>query len=391
MVIVAEHYLPGFRAGGPIRSIASLVDYFGHEIDFFVISRDRDAGLSQAYALPKSDDTGWVGVGKARVRYLSPRELNVRTLAGIINRVKPDAIYLNSVFAKLSRAVLLGRRLRLIDATNVLLAPRGELSPGALAIRGFKKRLFILASRVIGLHDGVTIHASTSLEQSEIRQVWRSKSILVAQNLTSSVAASATGLQKEPGSARFVYLSRIAPKKNLRFALDLLHQVDGNIELDIFGPISDARYWSECERAIAKLPSNVVVQYRGCVDPSEVVRTLATYHFFLLPTASENFGHAIVEALAAGCVPVISDQTPWGSLAAHGAGWTLRLDVEDWRRTLSHCIHMGDSEYSRLRASALEYVADIVGPQASVAHQQMLQSILPTAHQRLQSSSEASK
>jgi len=39
------HYLPGFRAGGPTRSIANLVEWLGDEYRFAIISLDRDCPL----------------------------------------------------------------------------------------------------------------------------------------------------------------------------------------------------------------------------------------------------------------------------------------------------------------------------------------------------------
>jgi glycosyltransferase involved in cell wall biosynthesis len=52
---------------------------------------------------------------------------------------------------------------------------------------------------------------------------------------------------------------------------------------------------------------------------------LTAHHLFCLPTQGENFGHAIFEALAAGRPVLISDQTPWRSLAKRKAGWDIPL------------------------------------------------------------------
>ena len=51
-----------------------------------------------------------------------------------------DLVYLNSVFSPLFTMLpLLSQRLRLIPCRPILLAPRGELAPGALAIKPLKK------------------------------------------------------------------------------------------------------------------------------------------------------------------------------------------------------------------------------------------------------------
>src|SRR4029077_18366186 len=121
----------------------------------------------------------------------------------------------------------------------------------------------------------------------------------------------------------FVFLSRITRKKNLHIALELLQQVDGSVTFDIYGPVIDPAYWRECVAVIERMPPNVAVTYRGAIAHDDVASALSGYHFFLLPTASENFGHAIVEALAAGCPLVTSDQTPWTALRQRGIGWDL--------------------------------------------------------------------
>ena len=60
---LAPHYLPGFKAGGPIRSIANLAAELGDEIDFRIVARSqyraitlggiRSTGLSAALGLAK--------------------------------------------------------------------------------------------------------------------------------------------------------------------------------------------------------------------------------------------------------------------------------------------------------------------------------------------------
>ena len=47
---------------------------------------------------------------------------------------------------------------------------------------------------------------------------------------------------------------------------------------------------------------------------------------FFLPSFSENFGHAINEALSVGVPVLISDKTPWRNLQEKGMGWDLSLD-----------------------------------------------------------------
>src|ERR1019366_8134603 len=74
VLVMADHYLPGTKGGGPIRSIANLVDALGEEIDFRIVTRDRDLGDGAPY--PSVTPNTWMEVGKARVVYLSPERLS---------------------------------------------------------------------------------------------------------------------------------------------------------------------------------------------------------------------------------------------------------------------------------------------------------------------------
>jgi glycosyltransferase involved in cell wall biosynthesis len=71
------------------------------------------------------------------------------------------------------------------------------------------------------------------------------------------------------------------------------------------------------------------VTYRGEASPERVIETFSGYDFFLFPTLGENYGHVIFEALAGGCIPIISDQTPWQDLGEQKVGAVLSLGKKE--------------------------------------------------------------
>ena len=50
VLVAIDWYLPAYRAGGPIRSIANLVAALGDEIDFRIVCGNRDLGESEDLA-----------------------------------------------------------------------------------------------------------------------------------------------------------------------------------------------------------------------------------------------------------------------------------------------------------------------------------------------------
>ena len=350
IVVVADHYLPGWKAGGPIRSLSNLVAELGDEFDFRVVTRDRDRDDSEPYPGVALDS--WVTVGKAGVFYGTPTTLSPRRLNRIIAEAKPQLVYLNSVFSRLAMAYLAARRLQRAKPA-VVINPRGELDPGAMSIKPLRKKVYLTAARFLGFFSRVHWHASTVDESRYIKSRIRGADALVATNLPMRPPQEPLpALKKLPGSARFVFIARVGRKKNLPFLLDSLRRVRGEVELGIYGRKLDPE-WPLVERIIDKLPDHVRATYGGAPPHEQVDHILGDAHFYALPTLAESFGHSIYEALSAGRPIVISDRTPWRGLADVRAGWDLSLtDQEAWVNALQLCVDMDQGAYDAMSHGA---------------------------------------
>lgn len=326
-------YLPGYKSGGPVRSISNMVAQLGDEFDFRIVTSDRDSLDEVPYAGVVVD--AWNQVGKAQVYYLSPRNRSMLALARLFSDTPYDLLYLNSFFNPVfTRRPLLARRLGLLPAKPVVIAPRGEFSPGALFLKHWKKGPYRWFASAIGLYRDLTWHASSEREAADIRHamVGTAQRIVVASDLPrlsdeeEVTYGSLTREREEP--LRIIFLSRITPMKNLDFALRVLVRVNIPVHFAICGPIEDRSYWRQCEGLMGDLPSNISVRYEGAVDHSQVATVLETHDLFFLPTRGENYGHVIMESLLAGTPVLIADTTHWRDLEQAGVGWDLPLDNE---------------------------------------------------------------
>jgi glycosyltransferase involved in cell wall biosynthesis len=362
ILILADWYLPGYKAGGLVTALANLADSIGDVFDLYVFTRDRD--LTDRGPYPAIRQGEWQPVGRARVLYTS--DLSFAHLRRRISEVSPSIIYLNSFFSPLVIKTLCLRKLGLLPNCAIVLAPRGELSPGALQIKPAKKRLYKHAALRAHLCSGVLWHACSELEAghiaSELRGDGRKQPcIRVASDLPNRDWARATRARsrnKQASGARFLFISRISPIKNLLFALGELSRLTGRIAFHIFGPIDDHAYWAKCLKRIQSLPGNITVHYGGTIPRALVPRVVSDFDFFLLPTAGENFGYAILEAMASGCPVIVSDRTPWRDLSDWNAGWALALDDRPaWGPVLQQCVEMGPGPYAAMSSRAREFVA----------------------------------
>lgn len=352
VLAVLQYYLPGDRSGGPVRSLEAWAACLGEELDISVVCLDRDLGEDHPY--PEAENGGWVDVGHSRVRYLPPRRLGFGDAGRVVGECRPDVLYVNSVFTVPFGLAFIVAARRLVPDAEIIVAPRGQLCPGALGLKRAKKEIFLRAALVAGLFRGVRWQASAGAEAEDLRTVLGpDASVWVAPNLRLARPPPEQPPAKQAGVLRAIFVSRISPKKNLLFALDVLGRVTGRIELTVAGPVDDPAYWSQCEQRIRALPPHVTVRYVGALPNSGVAPMLASHHVLLLPTLSENYGHVILEALEAGTPVVISDRTPWRGLEGIGAGWDLPLDdIAGFVSAVQACVDLDDDGFRRLSAGA---------------------------------------
>lgn len=332
-----RYYLPGYLSGGPVRTVANMVDRLSDEFDFRIITLDHDFGSDHSYIDMPSDT--WTTQGDAQVRYVSIRKFGLREVGRILRETPHDVVYLNSFFEpRFTLQILINRLLRRCCDRPIVIAPRGEFSVGALSIKAWKKRFFIKLARISGLYANVTWQASSEWEAADIRRALSlegcqpssngANQVVIAPDLAASHEHvwSGEGQGSADGALLACTLSRISPMKNLDFTLRALALVRVPVRFSIYGPIEDSEYWSECQELIRLLPAHIQVKHEGTVEPAKVMDVLAQFELFILPTKGENFGHVIHEALHAGLPVLISDQTPWRQLAERGVGWDVPLN-----------------------------------------------------------------
>lgn len=357
-------YLPGYKAGGPIRTLSNMVSQLSGEFEFLIVTRDRD--ISDSVPYPNIMIDKWNSVGQASVFYASPAMFSFFSLMRLLKDTPHDLLYLNSFFSPVTTVLpLIIRRLGLYGKKPVILAPRGEFSLGALALKATKKQLYIAFAKVTGIYRQLLWQASSNFESEDIRRTMFntmvSSNIMVAPDLiplpqlTKEERASFLHVVRTPGPLRIVFLSRISPKKNLDYLLRALNKVTVAVELSIYGTAEDSAYWSQCQRLIQGLPLHISVTYRGEVTHEQVAKTFTAHDLFVFPTRGENFGHVIYESLAVGTAVIISDQTPWKA-DPHGAVKVLALDqLDEWAAVINDRARFNDQAYAAQRTASVHY------------------------------------
>lgn len=356
ILILMGRYLPGYKDGGPVRTMINLTDALGDEYDFRIVALDRDHGDKEPYDNIRYGE--WMSVGKAKVQYVKPKGFTFKLLRKLIGEC--DLVYTCGFYNDYGYKTLLLNRLKKVHGKPVVVASMGSFSKGALSQKSFKKKIFINVFKLFGLFKNIVWSVTSELEANDLKDTIGNKEMyIVAEDLPRSVVPGRNTDLKEKGKLKVVFLSRICPQKNLFGAISILSKVSSNIEFSICGPDEDKEYFEKCKSALDLLPPNVKWQYKGNIDSELVQQTLSEYDVLLLPTLGENYCHVVFEALSVGCIPVISDTTPWQDLESNGCGFVLPLDdLSAFTALLDKLANMDSDDFSKYSLNAVNYATE---------------------------------
>ncbi|HWK05453.1 MAG TPA: glycosyltransferase family 4 protein [Puia sp.] len=362
ILLFADWYEPGYKAGGPIRSCVNFSRHMQDDYHVYVFTSDRDLGSSGSYDNIKTDE--WlIAEGRVHVFYCSPGNLNWSTIRRQMKDIQPDFIYLNSMFSvKFTIFPLLINRLYRLKS-RVVLSPRGMLRASAVEFKSFKKKLFLNGFRWLGFHRPVYFLAADDTEVKDVQRYFGSDSrVVMIPNFPAALPETPGLLPKKEGELSLIYIGRVHPIKNLDYLLNILKGIAASLRLTIVGSLEDKAFWESCQKIIQELPENITVRYAGEMPNHQLPAITAEHHVFVLPTKGENFGHAIFEALSLGKPVLISDQTPWRELEISKAGWDLPLNRPDlFRQAIAQAAAFRQEEYADWCGDTLNYIRKYIG------------------------------
>ena len=125
ILICSDWFTPGFKAGGPIRSVVNFIERFKDEYEIFVLTTDRDLGDTESFGHIETNK--WIRQDGFEAMYLSPDKLQYQFVKSIIKSLNPDKIYLNSMFSRFTIFSLISS----LYTNKIVLAPRGMLKSSA--------------------------------------------------------------------------------------------------------------------------------------------------------------------------------------------------------------------------------------------------------------------
>jgi glycosyltransferase involved in cell wall biosynthesis len=292
-----------------------------------------------------------------------------------------DVVHVHALF---SYATIPGCRAAAHAPVPYVLRPLGTLSDWSLGHRRWKKKPYYALLERSHLEMASAIHVTSDAEAEDVARLGygeRARVIPLGVDVDERLwDAPRRAAVDRP--LRLLFLSRLHAKKNVPLLLRALASgagASGDVELTIAGE-GDPRYRAELTSLVSQLGLGARVRFIGHVNGEEKRRALADADCFVLPSAHENFGLAVAEALAA-ALPVIV--TPGVALApnvvAAGAGLVADATEDALRSTIAWAaehpaalVEMGERAW-RLARQDLSWqttcsrLADLYGELATAA------------------------
>ena len=191
--ITIPWFHPAHKAGGPIRSVANMLSQLGSGLPIAIgmgnAQRPADEPIQFKIFCGNKDLDGtvlsnvefdkWVRYdANTEVWYASKNNL-LTVLKKEIKKDAPAYLFMMGIFSWPFNF----KPLLFCKGVKKIISVRGMLHPGALSQKSFKKRLYLLLWKLLGLHKKNIFHATDEKEREYIQQVFGLNTrVLVAAN-----------------------------------------------------------------------------------------------------------------------------------------------------------------------------------------------------------------
>jgi glycosyltransferase involved in cell wall biosynthesis len=337
----ALHVIPSVSPldGGPTRAIG-IMERALSEAGVRVTTLTTDHDLASRGA----DGTPAVANGAHRIyahKWLDPYKVAPGLVPHLMRAVQThDVVHIHALFSFASTAAAWAARRR---GVPYIVRPLGTLSAyGLRARRPRLKRLSMALFEGPILRGAAAVHFPSEAERQDAEAIGLpTRGVVIPLSVDANDGPPAAPLEHPALADRRVilFLSRLDPKKNLEAVIDAVAAsptLRGACALVIAGT-GESGYVASLKARVAAASLSEHTVWLGHVDGPEKRAAFAAADVLVLPSFSENFGIAAVEALLAGVPCVLGEGVAIaGAIEKAGAGMTVRPEAPAVAQALEH-------------------------------------------------------
>lgn len=246
-----------------------------------------------------------------------------------------DLIHVHAIFSFIpSYTMWIARKRKL----NYVVRTIGQLENWSLGQSKRKKDWYLKLIERANLEAANAIHFTADSEREQALKRFpllsaRTIPLGINKNEPLNEALIPTQWRLRPNTPTICYVSRLHKKKGLELLLEALATIETiDFQLVIAGT-GESNYVSSLKALAKKLNLQEKCQFVGFVEGKEKQLLLESSDIFALTSYSENFGIAVLEAMAAGATPLVSKEVALAEVIANNRlGTVCDLTVDEISR-----------------------------------------------------------
>jgi glycosyltransferase involved in cell wall biosynthesis len=350
---VIPTFVPAWRYGGPIKALAELCSELarlGQSVTVFTTNVDGPHDLAVPIKKPIQMD----GFDVQYFPIQKPRSYSFSwPIVEALSKNVPDynIIHIHSIFNwPITPTAFYCRKYGI----PYIVSPRGMLSPVPLTKGAWKKKAYCMLVERRNLNGAAAIHFTSEEERTEAAPFGlKIPSFVVPNGINQKEFADLPppgdfrkNYPEVAGKKLLLFLGRISWKKGLDLlvrAYGALARARDDLHLIFVGP-DDEGYRKKVENWLAMERVQERVTFTGMLTGEDKLAAFVDADVFCLPSYQENFGMAVIEAMACGLPVVISDRVNiWRDIKAAGAGMVTACNAGEIARAITSVLSNEES------------------------------------------------
>ena len=255
--------------------------------------------------------------------------------------------------------------------TKTIISPHGYLEPEKLKVSPRRKKVVLALFENRNLKSCDCLVACSEQEAISLRNFGLSQPIVILPN-----GVNESLVRKNPPNRNdlafklkydirlntrvLLFLSRIHPFKGLDLFLECILAIKDEFRKNnwifVIAGTNELSHERELKIFVESNDINDIVRFVGPQYGQDKVDAFDSADCFVLPSKGENFGIAVIEALARGLPVITTRTTPWKELEDLDCGWWIRRTKNDFINTLLKLFSKDENNLIQMGKNGIELV-----------------------------------